>query len=721
MFHRFMAFVLVFSLLCQLAFAQKNSDPIVIRTQNTALVLKVTADDHLCQAYLGSAISNDADYAKIAVDKSSAAYSSAGMVNRFNSAIRVTHADANPSLNLCYVDHSSTKVSEDVTQTKIRLRDPKYPFEVTLYYQAFEQENVIKTWTVIRHEEDGPVMLHEYASANLYLTAADYWLTQFHGDWAKEMQMQESELTSGIKIIDSKLGTRATKYQNPGFFLSPGHPSGENEGDVLAGTLGWSGNFRLSFEVDNTHKLHILPGINPFASDYPLAPDTDFTTPFFIFTFTHQGKGQASRNIQRWARNYGILDGKGSRLTLLNNWEATYFGFDEDKLVHLFDQAKAIGVDMFLLDDGWFGNKYPRNNDKAGLGDWQVNKKKLPQGVDYLVKEAGQRNLKFGIWIEPEMVNPKSELYEQHPDWIIKLPNRPENYHRNQLVLDLTNPKVQDFVYGIIDDLMTANPGIAYFKWDCNRIFSNEYAPYLGDQQSKIYVDYVYGLYNVMQRVRKKYPHLPMMLCSGGGGRVDYGALQYFTEFWPSDNTNPMDRIFIQWGYSYLYPAIAVASHVTESGNYSLKFKLDVAMMGKLGFDMQFDKRSDAEIKFIEQAVKTYDRIKQVVWQGDLFRLLSPYKGNRAALMYVAEDKARAVVFSYSLHDVLDPDNSPVRLNGLDPDKNYRLEEVNLPAEKKSRCPESGQVFSGSYLMEVGIHPPIGGQAQSAVFELTAE
>lgn len=702
-----------------IAFAQ-NEQPIVIKTSHIALVLKV-ADRHVCQAYIGKVLNDEKDYRELPVNKEEQAYSTAGMADRLNTALRVTHADGNPSLNLEYVSSSTKKMSEDIHYTQIELKDPKYPFYVSLCYKAFIKEDVIETWSVIHHAETSPAILHEFASANLYLNASHYWLTQFHGDWAKEMQIQQSELTSGIKIIDSKLGTRATKYENPGFMLSPDKPSGENTGEVLAGTLAWSGNFRLSFQVDQLNRLSVLSGINPYASDYSLKADSNFVTPAFIFTYTDQGKGQATRNIDRWARRYGILNGAGSRLTLLNNWEATYFDFNEEKLTHLLDQAKEIGVDMFLLDDGWFGNKYPRNNDHAGLGDWQVNKKKLPHGIGYLVSEAEKRGIKFGIWIEPEMVNPKSELYEQHHDWIIKLPNRPENYHRNQLVLDLTNPRVQDFVFNIIDQLMTRHPGIAYFKWDCNRIFSNEYSPYLGKNQTPIYVDYVEGLYNVMKRVREKYPHLPMMLCSGGGGRMDYGALKYFTEFWPSDNTNPIDRVYIQWGYSYLYPAIATCNHVTESGTSSLKFKIDVAMMGKMGFDMQIDKLSSSDIKFIQQSIKAYNQIKAVVWHGDLYRLLSPYEGNRAALMYVTGKKDHAVVFSYALHDILDPENLPIKLNGLDPARNYLINEINLPEGKRSRCPESGKVYSGSYLMNAGIHSPIGSEATSAVFDLKAQ
>ena len=278
-----------------------------------------------------------------------------------------------------------------------------------------------------------------------------------------------------------------------------------------------------------------------------------------------------------------MVDGKGSRLTLLNNWEATYFDFDQDKLVSLFGGAKEIGVDMFLLDDGWFGNKYPRNDDRAGLGDWQVNKKKLPDGIPFLVKKAEEKGVLFGIWVEPEMVNPKSRLYEQKPDWVLRQEKRPEIYFRSQLVLDLTNPEVQDFVFSVIDDLFVENPSLAYIKWDCNAPIHNGHSKYLEKKkipQSHLYVEYTRGLDNVLQRIREKYPTVPMMLCSGGGGRTDYSLFKYFTEFWLSDNTDPVERIFMQWDYSYHYPAMTMCNHVTSTSDKSLKYKIDVASMG---------------------------------------------------------------------------------------------------------------------------------------------
>ncbi len=515
-------------------------------------------------------------------------------------------------------------------------------------------------------------------------------------------------------------------YQTPVFMLSLNEKSDENNGQVVAGTLGWSGNFRFLFEVDEKGSLRVITGINPFASEYSLEPGKVFRTPSMIFTYSDKGKGQASRNIHRWAMKYGVLDGTGSRLTLLNNWEATGFNFNEKKLTGILDDTKKMGLDLFLLDDGWFANKYPRNNDRAGLGDWQENKAKLPDGLGYLVKEADARGVKFGIWIEPEMVNPKSELYETHPEWILKLPNRPENYFRNQLVLDLTNPKVQEFVYTVVDGMLTANPGIAFIKWDCNRMMTNAYSVYLKDKQSHLYIDYVNSLYGVLDRLRQKYPHLPIMLCSGGGGRVDYGALKYFTEFWASDNTDALERIYIQWGYSYFFPAVSVCNHVTSWGKQSLKFRTDVAMMGKLGYDIEVDKMTENELKFSQNAIANYNRIKDVIYTGDLYRLISPYEENRAVLMYVNNSKSKAILFGYTLNARYGETLNRVKLQGLDPEKTYKLQEINISPERRGPgmgmgpgMSEGGRSYSGDYLMKIGLNIGSATPLTSVVYEIT--
>ncbi|MFS2188955.1 alpha-galactosidase [Mucilaginibacter sp. Mucisp84] len=705
---------------------------IPVETQHNAIVLQTDAEKHLNMVYLGAKLANTAEYAGISkmykqADDSGVqndAYTPSGSASLGEPAITVTHADGNKSLNLTYVNHTVSKVDDDISLLVVTMKDPAYDFEVKLYYKTYFKEDVTEQWSVIKHNEKGVVTLDKYASANLNLkgnTAGGFWLKQYHGNWAMEMQPEEARLTHGIKTIDSKLGTRANLYEHSMFAISMDKPATEDEGKVLYGAMEWSGNFRIDFELDVANNLKIIAGINNAASEYHLKPGVEFTTPAFLYTYSDHGKGDASRKLQSWARKYKIVDGEGSRLTLLNNWESTYFDFNESKLAGLLKDTKKLGVDLFLLDDGWFGNSHPRNGDNAGLGDWQENKQKLPNGISSLVKEAQANGVKFGIWIEPEMVNPASDLYKAHPDWVIKQPNRPEKYFRNQLVLDLANPKVQDFVFGVVDGLFTKNPDLAYIKWDCNAVIYNAYSAYLKKDQSHIYVDYVNGLYNVLKRVRAKYPKVPLMLCSGGGGRVDYGALQYFTEFWPSDNTDPLERVFIQWEYSFFYPAITSSNHVTDWGKQPIKFRVDVAMMGKMGFDIVIGKLSESELSFCQSALKNYDALKDVIWHGDQYRLASPWDNDAASIMYVSDDKSKAVMFNYLVNNRYGSGSKvPVRLKGLDPNKKYRVKEINLYPGAGSVLGKEDLTFTGDFLMNVGINPGNSAYHTSVVLQLEA-
>lgn len=723
---RFLLFLLPALTALQTIHAQTKF--IHIETKNTAVVLQVDTARFVSMVYLGTRLKNKDEYAFISrayrrgEDYSgiiNAAYTASGSRNLVEPAITVTHADGNTSLDLQYVNHAEKKESDNVSLTSIALKDPVYPFEVTLHYKAYHNENVIEQWSVIRHKEKANVLLQKFASANLYIPGEGFWLKQYHGDWAREMQPEEAKLTHGIKVLDTKLGTRAHLYQPPTFMVSIDKPATEDEGKVLYGSVEWSGNFRVDLEVDPLNNLRLIAGLNNHASDYSLKPSEEFITPAFLYTFSDKGKGEASRQLHRWARTYRILDGNGSRLTLLNNWEATFFDFNEQKLAALLKDTKKLGVDLFLLDDGWFGNKYPRNNDKAGLGDWQENRQKLPSGIGYLVKEAEQNNVKFGIWVEPEMVNPPSELYQRHPEWVIRQPKRPEHLYRNQLVLDLSNPKVQDFVFGVLDTLFTKNPNLAYIKWDCNAVIYNAYSAHL-NKQSHLYIEYVRGLYNVLKRVRAKYPKVPMMLCSGGGGRVDYAALQYFTEFWPSDNTDPLERIFMQWEYSYFFPAIATSNHVTDWGKQPIKYRTDVAMMGKLGFDIVVSHLAEKDLKFCQQAVALYKQKSDIIWHGDQYRLASPWENDFASVMYVDEEKNNAVVFNYLVNNRYRAGStSPVKFKGLDPAKRYSVTEINLYPETRSFMPQNA-VYSGDYLMTIGINPLVNERRASVVLEVKA-
>jgi len=704
-----------------------------ITTQTTDLALKTAPNGRLYQIYLGPKLANVAEvdnlpcYIKPGSDGSVAprgweAYPVSGTEDYFEPAFAIRHNDGNLTSVLKYVSHEVKTIDNNVSETVITLKDDVYPVEVKLHYVAFVNENIIKTWSEITHHEKKPVTINRYASAMLYFESPSYFLTEFNGDWAREANMSTTQLNFGKKIIDSKLGSRAAMHTSPFFELGLGQPATENSGTVLLGTLGWTGNFSFTFEVDNASNLRVISGINSYTSDYELAPNTTFTTPEFIFTLSYNGSGNASRSFHTWARNYQLKDGKGDRLTLLNNWEATQFNFDEPKLEELMGEAKHLGVDMFLLDDGWFGNKYPRVNDQAGLGDWDVMRSKLPNGIPHLVKKADETGVKFGIWIEPEMVNPKSELFEKHPDWAIQLPNREPYYHRNQLVLDLSNPKVQDYVFGVVDKIMTENPQIAFFKWDCNSTITNPYSPYLKEKQGQFYIDHVRGIYNVFQRVNAKYPKLPMMLCSGGGGRCDYEALKYFTEFWPSDDTNPVERLYIQWGFSQFFPSKAICAHVTSWNRVaSLKFRTDVAFSCKLGFDISLKELSKDEQTFSQDAVANYNRLKEVILNGDLYRLLSPYESNHTALMHVNSTQSKAIVYAYDINPRFQEKLFPVKLQGLDASKSYKITEINLMPGASSHLDANGKSYTGDYLMKVGLNLLSSDSLTSHIIELTAQ
>lgn len=699
---------------------------ISIETRNNALVLQADDKKNLNTIYFGKKLSSSAEYEMIPSQYKqsseytsvlNSAYTASGSKSLLEPAITVTHSDGNNSLDLRYVSHSVKKESDDVSLLSIILKDPVYDFQVTLYYKSYYKDDVVEQWSVIKHKEKGNVLLQKYASANLYLKAGSFYLNQYHGDWAKEMQPEESKITHGIKTLDTKLGTRANLFQPSVFMISMDKPATEDEGTVLYGALEYSGNFKTDIELDYLNNLKIISGINNYASPYSLKPNEEFVTPAFLYTLSNTGKGDASRNMHNWARKYKVLDGKGERLTLLNNWEATYFDFNEPKLFDLLKDTKKLGVDLFLLDDGWFANKYPRNGDGAGLGDWEENKTKLPNGVASLVKEAKNNDVKFGIWIEPEMVNPKSQLYEKHPDWVIKQPKREEYYFRNQLVLDLTNPKVQDFVFGVVNDLFTKNPELAYIKWDCNAVIYNAYSATLGNQ-NHFYIEYMRGLYKVLERIRAKYPTVPMMLCSGGGGRVDYAALKYFTEFWPSDNTDPIERIFIQWEYSYFYPAITSSNHVTDWGKQPIKFRTDVAMMGKLGFDIVVSHLKDNDLKYCQDAIKTYNTIKPIIWHGDQYRLANPREGSVASMLYLNEAKTSGVIFNYLINNRYDESSKmPIKLKGLDASKKYVIKELNVYPGTTSSI-DATKSYTGDFLMKIGYNPIVNSNRTSVVLQL---
>lgn len=713
---------------------------ISVETRHNGLYLTVGRDSTLYVNYLGERLASpreillDYDNNTPNVrETETEAYPAFGNGNTGETALRARHFDGNRTTVLRYVGHE-TQTDGDVVRTVVTLRDSYYPLTVRLNYRAHVASNVITASATIRNEEAGDVWLEGFASAVLGFPAADYRLTHFYGAWAMEQQMITEPLLPGIKVIDSKKGVRTCQSESPSFILTRNGGPEERSGEVVLGSLAWSGNYRLSFQVDNLGRLTLVAGMNDYESAYRLGPGETLETPELVFTYSASGVGQASRNFHAWARDGGIRGGDTIRPVVLNSWEGAYFTFDESVIRSMMDDAASMGVELFVLDDGWFGGAYPRNNDRQGLGDWQVNRRKLPGGLESLIGYAHSKGLRFGLWVEPEMVNPKSELAIKHPEWIVMSPHRKPLLWRNQLILDLSNPEVQEFVYRVVADLLRAHPGIEYIKWDANRHVENFGSTYLSaEDQSRLWIDYVKGLYRVYERLAKEFPAVMMNACSSGGGRADLGALHYHHEFWPSDNTDALSRVKINWGYSYFFPARSIASHVSQSPNHQtrqvtpIKFRFDVSMAQRLGLELQPAQLTDEELEWARRGVETYKRIRGVVQQGDLYRLISPYDEDRASLMYVAGDRSRAVMFAYvtAFHN---RENFPViRLDGLDPGKRYRVREL-MPAQvpgkengkpvmrERKAFAADGKIFTGDFLMKYGMRVKLRFLYDSAVF-----
>ncbi len=719
--------------------SDEASQPRLVRvqTEDVTLALLCEPDGRLSFAYFGPTFSGDeALIARRYIGRPDAfedmrpsAYLAYGGRNYLEPALKVVHADGSQTVELVVEGVETESLDSNRERTVVRMRDKLYPMSVELIYTAYRAENVITQQVCVHNEARGkrPIELENVYSAYMPVMAPSYYLTHFYGTWAHEMQLVEERLTPGVKTIESRKGVRTTQSENPSFLLSTGAPARADEGEVIAGALAWSGNYKLSFELDESGRLNVLGGVNPFGSRYRLETGDSFTTPEMIWSYSASGYGLAARQLHDWTRQYALHDGETVNSVVLNSWEGAYFNFDEATICRMIDDAASMGVETFVLDDGWFGNNYPRNDDRAGLGDWQVNRQKLPGGIDSLARYAVSKGLRFGIWIEPEMVNPASDLAQAHPDWVVKSPGREVPTMRNQWLLDLTNPEVQDFVVETFRNTVGLSSSISYIKWDANRHVESMGSEYLPeDRQSHFWIDYTRGLYSVYERIRKEFPDIEIQLCSSGGGRLDYGALQYHDEFWTSDDTDAYERIKMQFATNLIYPAEATAAHVSIVPNHQtgdrapLKLRFDVAMMGRLGLELQPRHLTDEEFAFARRAVETYKDIRPVIQLGDLYPLRSPYEpGDWCARMFVSKDKSRAVFFAFSLdyHDRMA--STDFKLQGLDPERRYKVTELNSAGSDTFWG--NGQTFTGDYLMRVGVNPWLQRRGASTVLLLEVQ
>lgn len=689
-----------------------SAENICVSTPNTSLVINASEGQELKFIYYGEKLSED-DLKNISSSglPQFPAYPVYGMNCPGEAALAVKHADGNMSLQM-EVEKTASRTENNAVITTITMKDKVYPFYIDVCYKAYQDADVIETWTEISHGEKKPVALNQFASAYLPIRRGNVWLSSLYGSWANEGRLAQEALEPGMKVIKNKDGVRNSHTAHAEVMFSLDGQPQENSGNVIGAALCYTGNYKLRIDTDDSEYHQFYAGINEENSAYTLEKEETFRTPELALTYSKEGLSGASRNFHRWARLHKLAHGNQLRKILLNSWEGVYFNINQKGMDQMMADIASMGGELFVMDDGWFGNKYPRNRTDCALGDWEVCKEKLPEGIEGLLKSAKKYGIKFGLWIEPEMANTKSELFDKHPDWIMRVANRPLSTGRGgtQVVLDLTNPEVQDHVFGVVDKLMTQYPEISYMKWDDNCWLMDYGSSFLPkDKQSHLYIDYHRGLNKVLERIRAKYPDLVLQACAGGGGRVNYGMLPYFNEFWTSDDTDALQRIYLQWGISNFYPAIAMAAHVSADKNHQtgrtlpLKFRFDVAMSGRLGMEMQPKDMTDKDKDFARRAIAAYKEIRPVVQLGDLYRLVSPYDNKGvSSLMYATEDKSRAVFFAYKTDHFINMTVPFVRMSGLDPGRNYRITDL-TPVRADKPCPLDGKVISGKVLKEEGI------------------
>jgi alpha-galactosidase len=635
-------------------------------------------------------------------------------------ALKITFADGNRDLVLHYESHSTGANSLEVVT-----KDIERPIFVTLHYAIDPDTGILARSATIENRGKEPVTVEQAAAAAWMLPAGQYTLSYLTGRWAGEWTLNQEKLDAGARVIESRRGT--TGHQaNPWFALQAGD-SDENHGEVWVGALGWSGSWRMTIERDQLDAVRITGGFNPFDFGYVLHAGEKLETPIFYGGYSADGLGGASRLLHQFELTK-ILPRTAAtaswptpkpRPVIYNSWEATEMNVSEEGQIALAEKAAALGVDRFVMDDGWFGQ---RKTDHAGLGDWYVNPEKFPHGLKPLIDKVHSLGMDFGLWVEPEMVNPDSDLYRKHPDWVLNFPGRPRTEQRNQLVLNLARPDVRDYVFGFLDKLLSEND-IAFLKWDYNRNWSEPGWDQLPpNEQKEVYVAFIRNLYGILSQLREKHPNVEIESCSGGGGRVDLGILRYDDEVWPSDNTDPFDRLSQQDGFTYAYTPQIMMAWVTDSPHWlnlrstSLTYRMLSSMEGSLGIGANIAKWDDGEMATAKRLIAAYHQVQKTIVQGDLYRLISPLNGSEfSATETVNHDRSQSVVFAF-IHSTQEGRGFPIlKLRGLDPGARYAVS----PIEGKLRD-GAPAVASGAWWMNHGIEmgEDFRGDFHAAAFRL---
>lgn len=643
-------------------------------------------------------------------------YAGWGGILYLEPALKITFPDGNRDLVLKYVSHTI-----DGDTLHIVLKDIERAIFVELTYTIDPETGILGRSASIDNKTATPVVIEEAAAATWNLPAGtDYNVRYLTGRWAAEDQLQQQAVTSGELVLESKRGS--TGHQNsPWFAIERGSHPDEESGDVWFGALAWSGSWRITVEQDQLRQVRITGGFNPFDFGYKLDAGQRLETPVFYGGYSHNGIGEASRLLHRFELTKILPQAPHPkpRPVIYNSWEATGFDVDEPGQEALAEKAASIGVERFIMDDGWFGQ---RKDDHAGLGDWYVNPQKFPHGLKPLIDKVHALGMDFGLWVEPEMVNPNSDLYRKHPDWVIHFNGRPETQGRNQLVLNLALPDVRAYVFHFLDELVTNN-NIAFLKWDYNRNWSEPGWPAVApDEQKRIYVEYTRNLYGILRELRAKHPKLEIESCSGGGGRVDLGILQFTDEVWPSDNTDPFDRLSIQDGFTYAYTPGVMMAWVTDSPSWannrttSVAYRFLSSMQGGLGVGANLNHWKPEDFATAKQLIAAYKEIRETVQHGSLYRLISPRSGSEFSVTEsVSLDRNQGVLFAFLHSSTMNYPYPRVYLRGLDPARQYRVSSI-----YGSLMKDMPTTASGSYWMSHGVDMALRGDLQAAAFRFDA-
>lgn len=704
---------------------QKEAGIFILETEHTIYQMKVDNFGFLLHLYYGAKVSGNMDYLLTHYDRGFSGnpydagedrtysldvqpqeYPVFGMGDYRNSALMVRNPDGTEYCDLRYVDHEIKKgkyglkglpavfATEQEAETLIlTLEDSVSSIQVKLYFGVLEKGDIITRSAEIINLGTEEVIVEKAASACLDFLYGDYDLISFYGRHALERNFQRTEIKHGSTVIGSRRGTSSHQY-NPGVIIA-GKNTTEDAGECYGMLFVYSGNFMCEAEKDQFDQIRVLMGLQSDLFHYPLAKNESLIIPETILSYSDKGLGELSKNYHNLLRKH-ICRGKYTqepRPVLINSWEAAYFDFTGETICKLAEEAAGLGIDMVVMDDGWFGK---RNDDNSGLGDWQVNEQKLGCTLPELIARVNQKGIKFGIWIEPEMVSEDSDLYREHPDWAMQIPGRKPVRGRMQLVLDFSREDVRNYIFKQICNVLDQG-NIEYVKWDMNRSLSDIFS--LEQAQGKVTYDYVLGVYDFLEKLIQRYPNILIEGCSGGGGRFDAGMMYYTPQIWCSDNTDAIDRLRIQYGTSFFYPISTVGSHVSAVPNHqtgrnvSLHTRAVTAMAGTFGYELDLEKLSVEEKEEIKEQIRQYKKYSELIQKGNYYRLSNPYQDAYAAWAFVSDNGEKVLlnVVMLECHG-----NMPVRyvkLKGLIWDGIYQ-------------DAETGRSYSGSALMKAGIPIP---------------